>query len=71
MDTKKHVFETGYVAGIKDSREAVVKAICIGCGYLKDNRCTYTGGNCTVSKPMLQSVMKDPDRLQEGTHAKR
>ncbi len=43
---------------IEECKTAVAKAICVGCGYLKDLKCTYNGGNCGVSKPMLESVMK-------------
>lgn len=32
--------------------------VCIGCGYLKDNICTYKGSNCGVSKPMYDDIKK-------------
>jgi hypothetical protein len=49
---------------IEDSKEAVAKAICIGCGYLKGTECTYTGQNCRTSKPMLEVAMKALDKLK-------
>ena len=48
---------------IEDSKEAVAKAICIGCGYLKETD-TYTGQNCGTSKPMLEVAMKVLDKLK-------
>lgn len=33
-------------------------AVCVGCGYLKDNICTYKGSACGVSKPMLESIKR-------------
>lgn len=35
---------------IEDSKRAVAKAICIGCGYLKETECTYIGQNCRTSR---------------------
>lgn len=43
-----------------------LKAICIGCGYLKGTECTYTGQNCRTSKPMLEVAMKALDKLKAG-----
>lgn len=51
---------------IGDAKEAVAKAICIGCGYLKETECTYTGQNCGTSKPMLEVAMKALDKLKAG-----
>lgn len=51
---------------IEDSKEAVAKAICIGCGYLKETECIYTGQNCRTSKPMLEVAMKALDKLKAG-----
>lgn len=51
---------------INDSKGAVAKAICIGCGYLKGTECTYTGQNCGTSKPMLEVAMKALDELKVG-----
>lgn len=51
---------------IEDAKEAVAKAICIGCGYLKGTECTYTGQNCGTSKPMLEVAMKALDKLKAG-----
>lgn len=51
---------------IGDAKEAVAKAICIGCGYLKGTECTYTGRNCGTSKPMLEVAMKALDKLKVG-----
>lgn len=39
---------------IEDSKEAVAKAICIGCGYLKETECTYTGQNCRSSHKSIR-----------------
>lgn len=36
---------------IEDSKRAVAKAICIGCGYLKGTECTYAGQNCGKGRP--------------------
>ena len=51
---------------IEDAKEAVAKAICIGCGYLKGTECTYTGQNCRISKPMLEVAMRALDKLKAG-----
>lgn len=51
---------------IEDSKEAVAKAICIGCRYLKGTECTYAGQNCGTSKPMLEVAMKALDKLKAG-----
>jgi dsRNA-specific ribonuclease len=51
---------------IEDSKEAVAKEICIGCGYLKETECTYTGQNCRTSKPMLKATVKALDKLKAG-----
>lgn len=42
------------------------KAICIGCGYLDGHKCTYKGGNCKVSKPVLDVVVKALEKMKEG-----
>ena len=46
---------------VDKAKTIAAKAICIGCGYLADCKCDYTGGNCMVSKPMLESVLKSFD----------
>lgn len=51
---------------IDEAMVASAKAICIGCGYLKGTKCTYTGSNCGVSKPMLEAVMKALEQLKAG-----
>ena len=51
---------------IEDSKEAVAKEICIGCGYLKETECTYAGQNCGTSKTMLEVAMKALDKLKAG-----
>lgn len=51
---------------IEDSKRAVAKAICIGCGYLKETESTYAGQNCGTSKPMLEVAMKALDKLKAG-----
>jgi len=44
----------------------VLGKICIGCGYLKDNVCTYKGCNCGVSKPMYDGIKKVFEEIREG-----
>lgn len=44
-----------------EAKRIVAKAICIGCGYLTGYECSYKGGNCMTSKPMLESVLKSFD----------
>lgn len=46
---------------VDKAKTIAAKAICIGCGYLVDCKCDYNGGNCMVSKPMLESVLKSFD----------
>ena len=56
---------------VDKAKTIAAKAICIGCGYLVDCKCDYNGGNCMVSKPMLESVLKSFDdwnrRANDGT----
>ena len=56
---------------VDKAKTIAAKAICIGCGYLADCKCDYNGGNCMVSKPMLESVLKSFDdwnrRASDGT----
>lgn len=56
---------------VDKAKTIAAKAICIGCGYLVDCKCDYNGGNCMVSKPMLESVLKSFDdwdrRVNDGT----
>ena len=56
---------------VDKAKTIAAKAICIGCGYLADCKCDYNGGNCMVSKPMLESVLKSFDdwnrRANDGT----
>ena len=51
---------------IDEAIEASAKAICVGCGYLDGYKCTYKGGNCGVSKPMLESVVKALEQMKGG-----
>lgn len=55
---------------VDKAKTIAAKAICIGCGYLADCKCDYNGGNCMVSKPMLESVLKSFDdwnrRVNDG-----
>lgn len=51
-------------SAIDEAMVASAKAICIGCGYRSGTKCTYTGHNCTVSKPMLEVVMKELEKLK-------
>ena len=51
---------------IDEAIETSAKAICIGCGYLDGYKCTYKGGNCGVSKPMLEVVVKALEQLKGG-----
>ena len=46
---------------VDKAKTIAAKAICIGCGYLADCKCDYNGGNCMVSNPMLESVLKSFD----------
>lgn len=46
---------------VDEAKIIAAKAICCGCGYLADCKCDYNGGNCMVSKPMLESVLKSFD----------
>lgn len=46
---------------VDEAKTIAAKAICIGCGYLAGCKCNYNGGNCMVSKPMLESVSKSFD----------
>lgn len=41
-------------------------AVCVGCGYLKDNICTYKGSACGVSKPMLESIKRVFENTRKG-----
>lgn len=52
------------VHAIDEAIQESAKAICIGCGYLKEYKCTYKGGNCSVSKPMLESVTEALEQLK-------
>lgn len=57
----------GYNKGIDEAKIAASKAICIGCAYLnEDCTCAYKGGNCTVSKPMLETVTRAIEELKAG-----
>lgn len=51
---------------IDEAIKASSNAICVGCGYLDGYKCTYKGGNCGVSKPMLESVVKALEQLKGG-----
>lgn len=41
-------------------------AVCVGCGYLKDNICTYKGSACGVSRPMLESIKRVFENIRKG-----
>ena len=41
-------------------------AVCVGCGYLKDNICTYKGSACGVSKPMLEAIKRVFENIRKG-----
>ena len=43
---------------VDEAKAIAAKAICTGCGYLTGSECSYKGGNCMTSKPMLESVSK-------------
>lgn len=43
---------------VDKAKTIAAKAICTGCGYLTGYECSYKGGNCMTSKPMLESVSK-------------
>lgn len=47
---------------IEDSKIAVAKAICIGCGYLKKAECIYTGQNCRTLEVAINAL----DELKAG-----
>ncbi|MFQ9569065.1 MAG: hypothetical protein ACLR03_10585 [Roseburia inulinivorans] len=53
---------------VDKAKTIAAKAICIGCGYLADCKCDYNGGNCMVSKPMLESVLKSFDDWNRRTN---
>lgn len=39
--------------------------VCVGCGYLADNVCTYKGPNCGVSK-MYEDIKKVFEEVKAG-----
>ena len=49
---------------IDDAIQTVANEICVGCGYLKGHNCTYKGGNCGVSMPMLETVTKTLEQMK-------
>lgn len=51
-------------SAIDEAMVVTAKAICTGCGYRSGTKCTYTGHNCTVSKPMIEVVMKELEKLK-------
>lgn len=51
---------------IDEAMEEAAKAICVGCGYLDGVKCTYKGSNCSVSKPMLESVIKALEQMKNS-----
>lgn len=53
---------------VDEAKTIAAKAICIGCGYLAGCKCNYNGGNCMVSKPMLESVSKSFDDWNRRTN---
>lgn len=44
----------------------ILGKVCIGCGYLRDNICTYKGSNCGVSKPMYEDIKQVFEELKGG-----
>ena len=50
---------------VDEAKAIAAKAICIGCGYLTGYECSYNGGNCMTTKPMLESVSKSFDEKKE------
>ena len=58
--------ESQYNKAVDESMDESAKAICIGCGYLDGHICKYKGGNCSVSKPMLEVVAKALGKLKAG-----
>lgn len=44
----------------------ILGKVCIGCGYLEDNVCTYKGANCGVSKPMYEDIKKVFEEVKAG-----
>ncbi len=40
----------------KDLEKKMLDKVCIGCGFLKDNVCTYSGSHCNVSKPIYEDI---------------
>lgn len=51
-----------------EAKRIAAKTICIGCGYLTGYECSYKGGNCMTSKPMLESVLKSFDDWNRRTN---
>lgn len=62
----KKAKRTARAKAIDEAIETSAKAICVGCGYLDGYKCTYKGCNCSVSKPMLESVVKALEQLKAG-----
>lgn len=50
---------------IDEAMGKLAEEICVGCGSLKDRKCTYKGSNCRVSKIMLEKTMKVLEQLKE------
>ena len=44
----------------------ILGKVCIGCGYLKNNICTYKGSNCGVSKPIYEDIKKVFEEVKGG-----
>ena len=66
IDELSKYAESQYNKAIDDAMVASAKSICIGCGYLDGIKCKYKGGNCGVSKPMLETVIKALKQLKAG-----
>ena len=49
---------------IDEAIEKAAKAICIDCGSLEGNKCTYKGSNCRVSMSMLGVVVKALEQMK-------
>ena len=58
--------QKAYNKAIDDAMVVSAKSICVGCGYLDGIKCKYKGGNCGVSKPMLETVIKALKQLKAG-----
>jgi len=69
-ETNKQAIQWAYEQSrnkaIDEAIETSAKVICVGCGYLEGHECTYKGSNCSVSKPMLEAVIKALEQMKAG-----